>query len=125
MSVFDAAELEAMRKVRTVVIETSDRPGARVHRTPIWVAVDGADRVLVRSVRGSAGRWYRELVANPDGALDVGGRRIPFRAERAADGDRIEACNRAIAAKYASSRASVASMLQDEVLDTTLELLPA
>ena len=125
MSAFDADELAAMRTVRTVVIETSARPGAPVHRTPIWVAVDEADRVLVRSVRGAAGRWYRELVANPDGALDVGGRRIPFRAERATDGDRIDACSRAIAAKYASSRGSVASMLQDEILDTTLELRSA
>lgn len=125
MSAFDADELAAMRTVRTVVIETSARPGAPVHRTPIWVAVDEADRVLVRSVRGAAGRWYRELVANPDGALDVGGRRILFRAERATDGDRIDACSRAIAAKYASSRGSVASMLQDEILDTTLELRSA
>lgn len=124
MSAFDADELAALRTVRTVVIETSARTGSPVHRTPIWVGVDEANRVFVRSVRGAAGRWYRELVANPDGALDVAGRRIRFRAERAADAERIEACSRAIAAKYASSRGSVASMLQEGILETTLELHP-
>jgi hypothetical protein len=81
--------------------------------------------VLVRSWRGERGRWYCELRANPNGTMRVGSRRIPIRAELAADPERIEACSRGLREKYATARGSLAEMLVDEVLPTTLELHPA
>ena len=124
MSGFGAGQLDAIRAARTVRIESSRGAGQPVHTTVIWIVVDDAARVLVRSVRGGRGRWYRELLANPSGAVHAGADRIPVRAESAADAERVAACSTALAAKYRGSRGSLASMLRDEVLEATLELLP-
>jgi hypothetical protein len=115
----------ALRGARTVKIETSAGAGRPTHEATIWVVVDDANRVLVRSWRGEGGRWYRELRANPTGALLLSSRRIEIRAEHAADPERIDACSRALREKYAGARGSLAEMLVDEVLPTTLELFPA
>ncbi len=125
MSAFSAPALEAIGRARTVVIETSAGEGLPVHRTVIWIVVDLEGRVLVRSVRGARGRWFRELLANPAGGLDVGGTRIPVSAVAADDPGRIAACSAALAVKYRTSRGSLASMVRDEVLAATLELRPA
>ncbi len=124
MSGFAAGDAERMRDARTVEIETSAGPGKPVHRTIIWIVVDEDGRAFVRSYRGRGGRWYRELVANPDGAVHVGGRRIAVRAGHA-DAAAVVACSRLLRAKHRSSRASLLAMVRDEVLDTTLELVPA
>jgi hypothetical protein len=50
---------------------------------------------------------------------------VPVHAELAADPVRIESCSRGLREKYASARGSLAQMLVDEVLPTTLELRPA
>ena len=125
MTGFAPPAQDAFRTARTVVIETSAGPNRPIHRTVIWIVVDDADRVLVRSVRGTRGRWYRELLASPDGAVHVAGTRIPVIAVPAQDAERVASCSAALAAKYRTSRGSVASMLRDEILDTTLELRPA
>jgi hypothetical protein len=125
MSGFDTATLDLLRQARTILIETSRGPGRPTHETTIWVVVDEGGRVFVRSEYGDRGRWYRELRANPDGAVHVGSTRIPVRAEHAPDRDRVEACSRALSVKYRSSRGSLAIMLQDEILGSTLELVSA
>ena len=67
---FDQHTLKLFDQTPEIDIETSRGDGAPVHRTTIWIVVVG-DVVYVRSVRGPAGRWYRELVANPVGAVHV------------------------------------------------------
>ena len=124
MTGFDASTLDALRAARTVRIETSRGVGQPRHETVIWLVVDESGSALVRWVRGRRGRWYRELVANPQGAVTVSGSRIGVHAEPATDPDRIEACSDALRAKYPRAGQSLASMLRDEVLDTTLELMP-
>jgi hypothetical protein len=124
MSAFAADVAARFRKAATVTIETSAGADAPVHRTIIWIVADEGGRAFVRSVRGHRGRWYRELVGNPSGAVFVGGQRIPVRAAPA-DEAGIEVCSRLLREKHATARASLASMLRDEILDTTLELAPA
>lgn len=124
MSEFDRSVLELIDGERTVRIFTRAGPGREVHRTIIWVVVDDEGRVLVRSVRGRRGRWYRELVANPTGVLEAADQQIPFLAVPADDEERIEACSRGFRAKYRPG-GSLDSMLQPDILDTTLELRPA
>jgi hypothetical protein len=121
---FDGPLLESLRDTGTVRIETRRAHDGPVRMTPIWVVVDDSDRVLVRSVRGGRGRWYQDLLANPIGALVVGAARIGVRADLARDPERVEACTRALRAKYAGAGASLASMVMPDVLDCTLELLP-
>ncbi len=47
-----------------------------------------------------------------------------MRVEPAQDDERIQACSRALEAKY-PGRSSTQAMLRREILDTTLELLPS
>ena len=122
---FDAELVVALRGARTVRLETSAVPGSPTHSAIVWVVVDQAGRVLVRSWRGKRGRWYRELRTNPSGALLVAGQRVPFTAELADDPERIAACSHGLREKYATARGSLAEMLLAEVLPTTLELKPA
>lgn len=124
MSRFPPDVLEAIRAARTVRIETQGATGPR-RGVPIWVVVDTEDRVLVRSVRGERGRWYRDLLARPTARLAVVGTRLDVRAELASDADRIEACSRELRAKYPRAGASLSAMLVPDVLHTTLELHPA
>jgi hypothetical protein len=115
--------LDRLRETEEVDIETQRAPGAPVHRTIIWVMVDDGDRVLIRSVRGIRGRWYREVIANPNCTLSVGDVDVPVRAEPATDADRVAAASAQLAVKYAGDP-SLGSMLRADVLETTLELLP-
>jgi Uncharacterized protein conserved in bacteria (DUF2255) len=124
VSGFRLDHAKLLRDAKTVTIETSAGAGEATHRAIIWIVVDETGRAFVRSWLGARGRWYRELVANPAGTLIAGNRRISLRAAQA-DADGIEACSRLLSGKYKTSRASLASMLRDEVLDTTLELEPA
>jgi hypothetical protein len=124
MTGFPADVAAALEASQLVVIETSAAPDAPVHETIIWVVVDDRGRALVRSVRGPRGRWYRELRANPTGTLVVGDRRVPVRAEPGGQPE-IDACTEALRAKYPRQRASLASMLAEHTLSTTLVLTPA
>jgi hypothetical protein len=117
------ADRDLLRKTREVRIETSRGEEAPRHRTIIWVVVDDADRVLVRTYLGPGSRWYREALASGRARLIVADRTVECRVERAADADRVQACSDGLRAKYRRG-ASLEAMLRDEVLSTTLELHP-
>jgi hypothetical protein len=122
---FDAETLKLLDETREVRIETRRDANSPEHRTIIWVVVV-EDEVFVRSVRGSKGRWYRELSSNPEGALHVENNRIPVRAAPATDGPTVSAVSDAIRSKYEkTSPSSTASMVRPEILSTTLKLSPA
>jgi len=120
---FSANDLALLRDAREVDIETSAGPGAPVHRTTIWIVVDEQDRALIRTYQGRNSRWYREVTAEPDCVLHAGGRTFKVRAMTAADPDRVEAYSAAMLQKYRNSR-SAQAMVADELLPTTLELMP-
>src|SRR5438094_5615081 len=122
---FDPDTLQALDRADEVDIETSRGEGAPVHRVTIWIVVDG-DNAYVRSVRGPAGRWYRELSANTKGAIHVGGRRIPIEAEPVTDPESISRVTAALKRKYEQRwPGPLAGMLREEVLPTTMRLKPA
>jgi hypothetical protein len=109
--------------VREVDIETRRADDAPAHRTTIWAVVEGGD-VYVRSWRGRAARWHREITANPVAVLHVGGEAIPVRAVAATDPESVERASAGYRRKYADSRV-MASMVRNEILDTTIRLEPA
>ncbi len=113
------AELDLIDRTEEVEIETTGAGGA-VHKTIIWVVVDGDD-VFVRSHRGPDSRWYREALENPDVALHVGGSRVPAKAVLATDPDSIERTSAGILRKYSDDSAAQ-SMVRPEVLPLTLRL---
>jgi hypothetical protein len=120
---FSADDLRRFDETKVVDIETRSLKGTD-HSVPIWiVVVDGVP--YVRSVRGPAGRWYRELLAKGDGAVVAGGKRIPVRATKDSSAKGIETVSEALRQKYRRSGQSLASMLRPDVLDTTVRLDPA
>jgi hypothetical protein len=123
MTAFAPDVLDRLRGIEEVRIETSAGPGKPARRTTIWVMVDDQDRVLVRSVRGERGRWYRNVRANPHCALVLGRERIEVSAELADDTDRVEAASRVLATKY-DGIPGLREMLEPDVLEATFELHP-
>ena len=122
---FDPDTLQTLDRTHEVDIETSRGEGAPVHRVTIWIVVDG-DAVYVRSVRGPAGRWYRELSANPKGAIHVGGRRLAIQAEPAHDAESVTRVSAALKRKYEPRwPGPLAGMLREQVLPTTMRVNPA
>jgi hypothetical protein len=121
----DGGALDALDRTEEVHIETRRDAASPEHETVIWaVVVDGA--AFVRSVRGAKGRWYREASANPEVTLRVNDERVPARAVPETDARTIGKVSEAIREKYgASYPGPTAAMLREEVLATTLRLLPA
>ena len=122
---FDREVLAALDRTDEVHIGTRPYAPSPVRETVIWaVVVDSG--AFVRSVRGGKGRWYREATANPDVTLRVDDRRVPARAVPETDAWTIEEVSEAIREKYgASYPGPTVAMLREEVLATTLRLLPA
>jgi hypothetical protein len=123
MATFPPAVLKGFEDTKVVDIETRSAKGTK-HLIPIWiVVVDGVP--YVRSVRGPAGRWYRELLAHGEGAVFAGAKRTAVRATKDSSAEAIEAVSAALRKKYARSGQSLQSMLRANVLDTTVRLDPA
>jgi hypothetical protein len=120
--VFSSDDLDLLAQEAEVDIETWPAPG-RSRRTTIWIVVVGGIP-YVRSVRGTRGRWWRDLRAEPHGAVHAAGRRIAFMAVPADDAASIAACTAGLEEKYARDPA-VKPMLKPDILATTLRLEPA
>lgn len=122
---FDLESLGLSDEVKEVHIETRRDEGSPMHSTIVWtVVVEG--EVFVRSVRGSKGRWYRELVANPTGALRVDGNRIAVGATPATEDPVTQTVSDAYRSKYGRYwPGPTAAMVRPDILPTTLRLSPA
>jgi len=113
--------LERINVADEVGMETRSRDG-QVHRVTIWIVVsEGA--AYVRSVKGSKGRWYRELIDGNESALHVGSRRVPVKPEKVSDPKTIDEVSAAFWRKYPKT-APLFSMLRLATLDTTTRLAP-
>ena len=119
MAKFDADTLRDLRDFREVAIRTEKHPDTAV---VIWVVV-ADDEVFVRSVRGSKGRWYRDLARGGSATLEFAGRRLEVQAVPAGDADSIARASREYLRKYRTSPYAQ-SIIRDEVLPTTLRLEP-
>ena len=122
---FDTETLRLLDETDEVYIETRRNAESSEHRTIVWVVVVEGE-VFVRSVRGTKGRWYREISSNPEGALHVGDRRIQVRAAPATDAPTVDAVSEAYESKYEEAwPGPTAAMVRPDVLPTTLKLSPA
>ena len=114
--------IQRMDVAKEVDIETRSEKGT-VHRVTIWiVVVDG--EVYVRSVRGKAGRWYRELLARRSAVLHIGTRGVEVRFSPVTTTEAIDAVSAGFWRKY-QKNSSLFSMLRLATLHTTLRLEPA
>ena len=119
MAKFDADTLRELRDLQEVAIRTEKHPESAV---VIWVVV-ADDEVFVRSVRGSKGRWYRDLATSGPATLEYRGRRLAVQALPASDAHSIARAGREYLRKYQPSPYAQ-SMVRAEVLPTTLRLEP-
>lgn len=119
MAKFDADTLRELRDFQEVAIRTEKHPESAV---VIWVVV-ADDEAFVRSVRGSKGRWYRDLATGGSATLELAGRRLGVQALPATDADSITRASREYLRKYQPSPYAQA-MVRAEVLPTTLRLEP-
>jgi hypothetical protein len=119
MANFDADTLHELRHLQEIAIRTEKHPKAAV---VIWVAV-ADDEVFVRSVRGTKGRWYRDLAAGGPATLEFAGRRLAVQAIPASDPAAVGRASREYLRKYQPSPYAQA-MVRSEVLPTTLRLEP-
>ena len=119
---FDANMLNQLANAEEIEIETRS-PAGRTRRTTTWVIVDDND-VYVRSVRGSNGRWYQRIKANPDAAIHIDGRRLAVHAMPVIDEALIARVSNDYLRKYRDDP-SANSMVLAEILPTTLRLEPA
>ena len=119
---WDSATLDKLQSVEEIRISTA-APGAKEkHRATIWVpVVDG--QVFVRSFTGPKGKWYRNVLANPEADVEVDGKTIHVRAIPVKDQKTIEAVSEAYLEKYRGSPYAK-DMVRPKVLPTTLQLEP-
>jgi hypothetical protein len=119
---FDGDALALLADTEEIEIETA-APGGPVHRTIIWVVVEGED-AFVRSVNGSTARWYREAIANPAVTIHADGKALPARVVAAPDAESVQRVNEALRSKY-TGITGLREMLEPDIFPTTLRLEPA
>jgi hypothetical protein len=119
MTNFDADILSELRDLREVAIRTEKHPKNAV---VIWVVV-ADDQLLVRSVRGTKGRWYRDLAEGGPATLEFAGRRLAVQAVPERDPGAVDRASQEYLRKYQPSPYAQA-MVKSEVLPTTLRLEP-
>lgn len=120
MAQFDADTLNTVATVKELAIRTARHPGTSV---VIWAVVsDGT--IFVRSFRGGAGRWYRDLAEGGRAALEAGGRTLEVEAVPVRDEGAIARVSEAFLRKYRPSPYAEA-MVKPDILSTTLRLDPA
>ncbi len=118
---FDTNVLNQLANAEEIEIETRS-PTGRTRRTIIWVIVDDND-VYIRSVRGSNGRWYQHITANPDAAIHIDGRRLAVHAVPVTDDALIARVSNGYLRKYRDDP-SANSMVLAKTLPTTMLLEP-
>ena len=119
MAKFDADTVRELRNFKEVAIRTEKHPDSAV---VIWVVV-ADNEVFVRSVRGTKGRWYRDLATGGSATLEFAGRQLAVQAVPVSDPDSTARVSREYLTKYQQSPYAQ-SMVRAEVLPTTLRLEP-
>jgi hypothetical protein len=119
---FERAAIDDLAQAEEIDLVTSAGPGKPTRRRTVWVVVVD-NQVYVRSVRGPAGRWYRDLVGHPSATIHHTGRALATRASPATDTATVEKVSQAYATKYANSP-YMPPLLRAETLPTTLRLDP-
>lgn len=89
-------------------IETTGRKSGEAWRAIVWVSTDG-HRLFVRSGGGLGRHWPKNLLTKAEGALQMGERKVPFRARHVADVEEARAVSGLVRAKYGSQVKSSAA----------------
>ena len=119
MAKFDTDTLRELRDRQEIAIRTEQHPDTA---PTIWIVVSDTD-VFVRSVRGTKGRWYKDLAGGGQATMEYDGRKIAVQAIPATDPASIERASREYLVKYRSSPYAE-PMVRADVLSSTFRLEP-
>src|SRR5690242_16076069 len=85
-----------------VDLTTFGRKSGRPSRSTVWITTDAQGRIHVRSGRGLAGDWPRNLLDNGRAILHIDGKDFPVVARHVTDHAELLASRDAVKAKYGS-----------------------
>ena len=125
MSAFSPEVLAAAAEQREVSLTTFGRRTGRPRRVTIWISTDGS-RLFVRSGGGLGRHWTRNLLARPEGVLQLEGLEVPVRARHLADAGEARSVSALVRRKYGQMvRGSKPGQPPTPAEHATFELLPA
>ena len=125
MPAFSPDDLHTLSTTNEVDIQPKRKNGELARRKIIWIVVD-RDQPYIRSVRGPAGAWYKATLASGQALLHAGSTSWPVNLELVTDADEIARVSDALRTKYGKRwKQSTEAMLRDDVLSSTLRVVPA
>jgi hypothetical protein len=122
MTHWNDADLAKVGAAEELDLESERADGTLRDPVTMWVVRSG-DHVYVRSVKGTAGPWYRGVRSRLRGRVAVGGvrRDVTFRP---ADPGEYAAVDAAYRKKYGRYTSIVEHVLTDRARESTLRLEP-
>jgi deazaflavin-dependent oxidoreductase (nitroreductase family) len=102
MAVFSPEVLEAAGKEREVRLTARGRKSGKPRRVTIWISTDGR-RLYVRSGGGMKRDWPQNLVADGEGELQLGGRKVKVRPRHITAPSEARAVSQLYRIKYGSN----------------------
>ncbi|MFJ5837503.1 DUF2255 family protein [Streptomyces shenzhenensis] len=122
MTRWNGTELETIGAEEELGLRSERADGTLRHPVTMWV-VRAADHLYVRSVKGTAGPWYRGTQSRRQGRISAGGiqRDVAFRAAGPSEYAAVDAAYRA---KYGRYPSIVEHVLTDRARAATLRLEP-
>ncbi|MFF3411159.1 DUF2255 family protein [Streptomyces sp. NPDC002742] len=122
MTNWEESELVAVGAAEELELRSQRADGSLRAAVTMWVVRSGR-HLYVRSVKGTAGPWYRGTQARHQGSVAAGGvlRDVAFRE---ADPDEYQQVDAAYRTKYGRYPAIVEHVLTDQARASTLRLEP-
>ncbi|MEA2643311.1 MAG: hypothetical protein QOG08_337 [Chloroflexota bacterium] len=84
MKQFPKDVLDLVAKEKEVRLTTYGRQTGKESSVTIWVVTDG-DKVYIRSGQGLKRHWPKNLLARPEGTLQLDGKVVQFKSRHVAD----------------------------------------
>jgi deazaflavin-dependent oxidoreductase (nitroreductase family) len=102
MNQFPKDVLDAVATEKEVRLTTYGRKTGKESSVTIWVVTDG-DKVYIRSGQGMKRHWPKNLLARPEGTLQVDGKAVPFKSRHVTDPAEARYSSKLYGPKYGTS----------------------
>lgn len=124
MKQFPKSVLDAVAKEKEVRLTTYGRETGKESSVTIWVVTDGS-KVYIRSGQGLKRHWPQNLLARPEGTLEVDGRVVRIQSRHISDPAEARHSSALYGPKYGTSvQPSEASEPLTPGEQAAFELLP-
>ncbi|HKN31958.1 MAG TPA: nitroreductase/quinone reductase family protein [Terriglobales bacterium] len=88
-----------LSRYRQINLSVTGRKSGRAISIPVWFALDG-EKLYLLPVRGAATQWYKNLLQNPQIAVDARGEQAKFRALAITDAKAVKSVIEKFREKY-------------------------